>query len=53
MEGRMSKAFCIPRGTASRSVTGEGGTETEGVWGLQFLMFSLSSLWQGMDSISY
>ena len=27
-EGRMSTAFCILRGTASRSTTGKGGTDT-------------------------
>lgn len=33
-EGRMSKAFCILRGTASRSTTGKGGTDTDCMLGI-------------------
>ena len=41
-EGRMSTAFCILRGTASRSTTGKGGTDTGCMLGIVvFLMWSL------------
>lgn len=33
-EGRMSKAFGTLRGTASRSTTGKGGTDTDCMLGI-------------------
>ena len=43
-EGRMSKAFCILRGKASRSTTGKGGTDRVRAGDCSFFMWSLRFL---------